>query len=461
MATEAALMKLTRTNKKDIGGDFARCFGFIAVGLIFLFNPVVGVYDFLPDAIGVGLLLCGMRKPADIAPDIAEAAGSLWKLFWICLAQLGLMALMPGIEDKAYSLVFVFILASFEAFFLIAAFGKLFSGLQYLATRFDGGAVGDRLPEVRSLTVVFIILRAFFNLLPELAYLSTTDYDGFITTLGTFDLANYTNILLLVNLAAVTLVGLFWAYRAVGYFLGIRADARFMLALSEYYDGSVATDTKLFARRNIKYAALLMGVGFCFAAEAILDGIDYLPDFIGGALILAGLTFARKSFEEKSAGRAAIAARCYFPAALISWFYNLWFSLKFYNYAIFKRIDTTYMFLATVGLAAVKAVFFIVLIVSAGRYMSALISRHALEDVAPEFKKLARQRENQIAGLRASLAAFKVSGIVCALSSVANTLCSLLFPEYWMLNAAAGLFFVIFTIKLFSELYNAILKKYS
>jgi len=435
-------------------------FGLIIAGLVFLFNPCVSVLDVLPDAIGIALLIAGSRKIGDMSDDIDIGIGYLWKVFWLSLAQIVIMFLLPGMEDKAFSLVFVFVFALFGSYLLIRYFICLFDGMQSLSTRFNGSASSTGIVNIKALTVIFLVLRGFLNLLPELQYLSTTEHEGLITSIDSYGLTDYTLLLQIINIAGTLVVGIFWLVCVVIYFRRTASDYVFISALSEHYLTAVRTDVKRYIRRDIKYITLLSGCGFGLTASVILDGVDYLPTFLGALMIFLALKLASKNFDDRRLPAARLWAIIYTPFSAAAWFYSLWFAVRFYYYSVFKHLDTTIFYLINLVLALLTAIVFIVLTIAVCRYLRTIVEHHAFENVGAEFVTLSRRHEEQMKGLRRSLVLFRIAAIICGVSNVTNTACMHLFPQYLMMNTIIHIIFIACTVRFFTELYTAVIKRY-
>ncbi len=119
-------------------------FGLLTVGILFLFNPDVNLIDVLPDCIGYLCICFAIARAADLCGELADAHAEFRRLFWITLSKLPawliatlITARSVGEETILLSMTFVYAVA--ETVFGIRAFTRLFAGLTYLGTRYDGG----------------------------------------------------------------------------------------------------------------------------------------------------------------------------------------------------------------------------------------------------------------------------------------------------------------------------------
>ena len=127
--------------KKDIG------LGMLLLAGLFLFNPIVGFIDVLPDCIGFLLICGGIGLLADLNERIASAKKRFQILFWGGVLQVffellvyrflqGQKEEMNPYELPVTVLLFSFLLLVFYLIVLIPAFRDLFLGLERLGERF-------------------------------------------------------------------------------------------------------------------------------------------------------------------------------------------------------------------------------------------------------------------------------------------------------------------------------------
>ena len=126
-------------------------FGLFSLGLVFLFNPNINLIDVLPDCIGCLCIMAAISRAADLGGELADAHMQFKRLFWITLSKIPALLLTFSITARSVGeetivLAITFCYAAAEAVFGIFAFSKLFEGLAYLGTRYDGGEFLHTLP---------------------------------------------------------------------------------------------------------------------------------------------------------------------------------------------------------------------------------------------------------------------------------------------------------------------------
>jgi hypothetical protein len=451
---------------------------FVAAGFCFLFNPIIGVNDFLPDFIGWLLILYGLGRLSDLSEDLAFASKQARRLLYIGLVRIAVMIIMPSIEDKGLSLVFTFLSAVFETGLIVLFFGGFFKGLSYLSIRHGGDAaapdnnrvktasrepplfargVNQNINRVKTASLVFAVMRGAFNLLPELKYLSTSEYEGEITALATFDLADYPTALLVINLVFAGVAGVVWLSLIIPWMRRVIADTAFIRSLQASYDQEIVSDSLLLERRRINFALIALGLGFGLWTDIFLDGINYIPDFIGTAFIIVGIYIAAK--ELAGANKALKLGVILLPANILVWALALVLS-KYYTTNVFRSFNTLYLLIALVAAAAAEAGIAGILLLHVSKALRQLIYEKCGELDDERFSRLAERKKKMQTGLYRTLIFFVVSGLIAQLSSVLNYFGLYAWDWYWLLNAGLQIVHIFAVVWIFSGIYEQIKIRY-
>lgn len=426
-------------------------FGYIFAGFIFLFNPNVNIIDIMPDFIGYGLILYGMYRLRDLAPAIADSRRTFVRLFVLSLFKTGVLFLISGWPDKGYLLVFTFIFTLAEFVFLIPAFGNYFDGLFFAGTMYDGTETVRRLTSAKAVTMLFIVSRGVFTLLPELIYLYVTEDLGYI-------LSAYKGVLNILSVLLSLAAGIIWLVFMRSLHKAVIGDRHFINNMSVYYTEYIKSDRKLFLRRRMKTALTLFAAGFIFLPDIYLDGIDYLPDTAGLICIITGLFMTAKYMRKHKLQLALGSAAALFSAA--GWYYMKIFSDRFYAYGIGRSMESYRMFLVAAALSAAEAVLLILLTAAMTAYLMSMIKDHTGPETESEFNAAKAKDEYQKKKLRRKTIVFAVLGTAAAVSGAVYTLCLYYWPEYWMVNTAVSILWLITAFSLTHELGEEIEHRY-
>ena len=268
------------------------------VAFLFLFDPSFALIDAIPDAIGYVLLCLSLINLADINPKMSDAFCAFRRAAILSVARIifsiALHSYIEGKEQTMLSLVAIFAFATLEIIVLMPAYKSLFEGFLYLGTYHNGTYVhtskreGSRnvSEKVYLITMIFVIVKNVFWVLPELSALMSNETYEFVHVLRWFAL------FVTVPLA------LFWLISMIRYLRGIRKDQGFVLSLCELYSEKTRNAESFFVARRIRIGVLLLSVAFVFAIDLTLDGINVIWDAwvyaLAGASALILLKYTKK-----------------------------------------------------------------------------------------------------------------------------------------------------------------------
>ena len=264
-------------------------YGRAAAGLILLVNPIISLYDILPDFIGYLLLFTALREVSRLEGRMEDAQS---RLIWLA-AFSGLrltLALVFYDAQSSFKLLVCFSLAVVELVTFLMWSASFFSGLEYLLNRNDGEELVGRLSNVRFLTVLFFIVRSACNLLPEFTSLledaAMTDLTNAARYLA---LAGGKNLFILLGIVVVLVLGGFWLSGTLRFMKSAAGDARFSAALHRRYSEEGCDSPPRVRLRLLRSGFWAIIIGGAFFFDFTLDGADVLPDVAGLLIICAGV----------------------------------------------------------------------------------------------------------------------------------------------------------------------------
>lgn len=137
-------------------------------GAFFFANPVVGIVDILPDAVGAALIFFALTRLAFFDGEVERARKYFGILFAVECARLALTSSVVGSSISSNSLLAVTVFSVAEAFLYILIVRSLFSGAEYFALR--EGCMGyiARSDNTAFTTKLFLSVRLVMTFLPEL-----------------------------------------------------------------------------------------------------------------------------------------------------------------------------------------------------------------------------------------------------------------------------------------------------
>ena len=266
----------------------------IAVGLLFLINPTVSLFDILPDFIGYILIWFGLSELARMDDRLTLASQKL-----LYLAGLSFLRLIAAVATLGYDsstiMMFCFVFAIAECVLIAALLGDLFDGLDYVLERFGGFAALSEQSNTRFLTSVFFFSKIALGFIPELsAIFELRAYYDIDKSPVWKDLAGYKPYEILLFGLIILVLGIFWYRGMLVYFRAIRHDTQFMTNAGDRYAEVFALDPSYDDRIKRRFAGYCVTAGFVFWLDLTLDGKPLLPAGIGTLLLFAAYMLLRR-----------------------------------------------------------------------------------------------------------------------------------------------------------------------
>lgn len=419
--------------------------GYIIAGVVFLFNPMISILDVLPDFIGYLLILAGIYKLADMTNKMENIHKNLLYLIGISLLRT-ILSVVITTSDKILVLIFVFVFAVFETIFMINVFNKIFDGIEDIGIRFNGTATFNKISELRTLTYIFIIIRNLFTVIPEFRHLSTSEYEGVISSYEMTGLIDYSTILIAMNIIIVTAIGAIWLFMMLSYLNKIRKDTDFIEKINNYFTNNILTDTNRYLVRRIAISMFLFMLGFIFIVDIFFDNIDILPDFIGSLFIFSAVVILRK--DNLKIKKLLYLSVAYIPLSLINWIYRMIFSGN--EYRVKSLLDTNVLmfYLGLIFISFLTSVILIFIFINIWKMFNEIINSLIGFKYEVQFKTLIQRQNELIKTKKKSNIGILIISLVLAASKVFQTASILILPEYWMIHFILGVIW-IFRIYLF------------
>ena len=165
----------------------------------------------------------------------------------------------------------------------------------------------------------------FLAFLPELTALSSEYGDVEAGGASSAEIAAFVfKALTFLNLLVVTIYGIGWFLYMVRYFRALRRERPFLATLGEQYEQEVGSRREVLTYNALKTAGILFFAGLIFALPLWLDGLDFLPDFVSGILMVLAVLRLYKLYPKKCRP-ALISGILYTVAATAEWVYALVF----------------------------------------------------------------------------------------------------------------------------------------
>ncbi len=283
----------------------------LLLGGCFLWNPIVGVRDLLPDVIGYFLICLGLSVIADLNDDLAQSQKSFRRMLWVGFSQVAAWLLvsrflqktdmdMNRYEEPVWVLLFAFVFLVLEWYFLLSGWKLFFRGLTDLAEYHGGNAI---LTERRgrswgeqmiSRTRAFVICKTILTLLPETSVLTSFETES-ENQLFLFDWFPFLSVFRIVAVLIGTVIGAVWLVSYLRFMIAALRDEPWQERLQERYSTEILPDTGLLLNRRVGFAFSFFRVGSLFFINLTVLYREMLPDwgatlfFLCGVLLLGSL----------------------------------------------------------------------------------------------------------------------------------------------------------------------------
>ncbi len=386
------------------------------VAAVFFFNPSLNIIDVLPDFFGCLFLLKGLDKLSDLCPALADARDNVSRLRWFMLLKLFSILLIPlEMTDDALVLVLTFAFAVIEAIYIFPALGQIFSGIEYLTTRFGGRAAYKGYKNVTTVTYLFFIVRPVLGLIPELFSLSDYDYSGYVTAGVQIDITRYKPGFIAFGIFVTVAVGVIWLAYVIPYIRRISRETEVLERIIAEYDDKIGSNTGLLFSRRMHSSLFIMGIAGIFLLKVWFDGMNVIPSFVYGLFALAAIFSLGESAGSKKpmltmAGIFTGLSVISFAVSSVfsyrhSYIRDVFYDIEAYTFYNVTRVTTILEYAALIGLYLLI-----------WRALSAVVAHEYRIDGIRDSRLVMIYSEQQ----RELEKRFAVSGVLFLLSAVAS-----------------------------------------
>ena len=468
-------------------------FKYLIIGMLFLLNPNINVIDILPDFIGYAFIIRGMMKYSSLCEDFRVSYSSFKILLWLNIAKLPFLLFYLSLSEstRIWMLVLTVCFGIFDIFFGIKAFGGLFDALAYCAMRTgddsnaDSGhestlskGVFDGIDFLKKFTLIFICLKTVLCVLPELTLLSSENY-GEVTSDGIISIARFRPFFIAAAAIAVLAIGIYWYIKIRAYFLGVKADVEYNALLEERFSQLEKEDEFESTKKRLFFAFSMLTLGFVLFSTINADGFDYVPKALGGAMFAVACFTLTPLFAQvtRSAFKKCILF-CSVSGAI--WIYQICFVMSFFKNQLFsneiglavafpyalehsiqRSFTTYYLFIGSIILSVVEAVFTVLLMLAMKRVVFSLINTYTgVASLRLDTEEAIRETSAVRASLTKLLNVTVILGIITAVTSSLQIILCIVFPSIWLADAVARALFVILGVVLIAKIKDAVKAKY-
>jgi len=306
---------------------------FIIIGLIFLFNPVIQVFDILPDIFGAAFILVGIYRLGRLEENGLAARKSFSWLLYFSIARFitTIIIVYTANLSGAWPILLAALFSYFEAHFTFFGFKHLLRSTELMGLASNNVKVYDN-PKIKPfmrLTVIFLALRTVFAIIPEFTALVPPPVPG----LGPQrNMALIAISLSIINAMIVLILGIVWLIRGRRLFRSLGNDTKFQSYLNKRYDDEITNMPGASHFHEFKSILLLICAGMVFAIPLVMDGLDVLPTFVSAVFFVWAGVLLRFHYK-KPANMMIVSGSVFFVVSLFEWIRRFIFVTNNYNLA--------------------------------------------------------------------------------------------------------------------------------
>ncbi len=302
------------------------------VGAIFLFDPFMGVFDFLPDAIGYLLIALALYRFSDMDDRLSDASRAAGKLALLGAARQVAMlltyALVSPTERPVFILLMVFSLGVLDVLMFIPLWRNIAAGFTYLGSRVDAVAVFDRTrrggrlhlrplcERYAAFSIIYFVCKETLAVLPEVSVL-THERGG--TEWGGNSLYNFIGLLRMAAILVSMVLGIVWLVKTIGFIRKLKADKPFIASLHRKYETEVLIRRDLFAMRAVKASLVSLSAAAVLSLDLYVEGVSIMPDLLAAVLMILSIRFLARYTEKRMVAPPLLLSVLYGLLATIAW----------------------------------------------------------------------------------------------------------------------------------------------
>lgn len=424
-------------------------YSLIIAGLFFLFNPEVNILDILPDFIGIILIMRGFRPMT----AISAAAEDTYRNFsrYLAVSAVKAAALIPMISvassDPSFYMLFTLVFGVLELIFAIPAFTGLWETVSDSA-ELAGAPLPQGFRAAGGFTAVFLILRSFFALAPELVYLYIIQEDGAV-----YPLAPYKTVLVMICLIIGLIVGIVWFICTSRVFSALKRNKALALDITRRIS-EVRITLAGTVKKVVPKLGLYIRIAAFFTVPFCIDGIPTLPLVVASVLMI----FVSKQAEvlygpqTKKLKKLSVISSV---LSAVSFIATTVFCVLHQSQAVLSIKRLYLQFAVPAVLRIVSCAIFAVLLIRVGGMVKKIIREHTGSDNPLPSESRCREELAEKADLT-----FRIGAVLVIVSTAAAYLLLYTVPLYQVFASAASLVWAGYISRVMESVVAGVGEKY-
>jgi len=263
---------------------------YFVLAAVFLFNPLISIFDILPDFIGYYFLLRAFTSTSYIFDNASDLYDSVKRMMVIGIAKF-FSVLLLFVTDTTMALVLSFSFAIVEILYGIGMFTKLFDVTSYIRLRYDSDARTLSAERMKSFSVFFLIAKVILASMPDLTALTVGSSE-----LSKVNLTRFRPLLFIASALIMLVIGIIWLVRFVRFFKDAFSNALVERVENEYEQQRIERPG-IFAAKDYRFSIKLLCIGSIFIFNMSIDNVNFFMDGIFSILcIIAFRSLIRRGY---------------------------------------------------------------------------------------------------------------------------------------------------------------------
>ena len=431
----------------------------LTIGILFLFNPEITVFDILPDAIGFLCMAKALLPLAPISPSAESAMSCFRKLALV--SAIKAFAFFPMMSlystEKEVTLLFTAGFAILTSIYLFPAFSNLFTAFSFLATREN--TVIRYTGLVKLLTYAAFLLRYFLAMVPESVYLYVDTYQSMTTGHSVYPLAPYRTSITVLSVTLSLVIGSIWLTAILCYLRGMKQNLTLNQGIAKAVTEVVHTKAQT-VLSSVRPTITLLSVAFLTMIGYSFDGLPIFPSFLPPLLMLIAFRLLKRSVALTK--RFTVLPALSTALGFVSWLANWLFCEMYYDKASVGFVLVKEQFLVPVIFEWISTIFLIVTLLFC--FLPAMLN--LVDEHCGVFWETAYLSHNSVTAKERHRQAFSLK-LASALSAICAIFHAVSFTLYYshpilrLLGAAFGVALFLFCRSLFSSILQSVKEKYA
>lgn len=364
---------------------------------IFLFNPVVSVFDVFPDFIGYLLIMRAFSEASYVYDNAGETKDAFKQMALISVFKFISMIIVP-FTDATMALVFSFSFSVIEVIFGISAYQKLFDSISFICMRCGEDRYVATSERLKKFTVFFFLTRVLCSTVPDFCAL-------FLSNPQKEWMFRFRALFFFLFTIFASIIGIVWLIRAICFFKSTLTD-EVKEKINADFNEEMKDRQSVFFSKDFIFSIGIMSIAMLFNIDFYIDGIEFLSDILLAPLFATGFFFLLKKGYiriEKHEKLLIASLAVHFVSSILNTIFTMTFDKNHYIGTVFKYSESKIAYIPVIIATVLEAVSFVGIAI-VGLYLinkyaiervyenPRFFSEYSVEGYVKEFKETAKKR---------------------------------------------------------------------